>query len=103
MGTDSVKLFNKAVADQILVMEQRALVDFLEQNIDVLKRKTFTLSLIVFDREKNGGSVSDAVERVLSEQTFTELKVNVARDFAFGDEEIYLDYWGCYSHVFVGH
>ena len=31
MGTDSVKLFNKALADQILAMEQALLVHFLEE------------------------------------------------------------------------
>jgi hypothetical protein len=54
--------------------------------------------------EQNGGSVSDAVERLLSgEQTFTELKTDVVQDSAFGDEEILLDYWGCYAHVFAGY
>ncbi len=104
MGTDSVKLFNKAVADQILAIEQAPLVQFLEENIDVLRKKECALSLIVFEMEQNGGSVSDAVGRLLSgEQTFMEMKANVAQDFGFGDEEIHLDYWGCYSHVFNGH
>ena len=104
MGTDSVKLFNKAVADQILVMEQAPLVQFLEENIDVLRNKESTLSLIVFEMEQNGGSVSEAVGRLLSgEQTFTEMRADVAQDFGFRDEEIHLDYWGCYAHVFNGH
>ena len=103
MGTDSVKLFNKVVADQILAMERGLLTRFLEENIGDIKRKPSTLSLVVFEMEQNGGSVSDAVERLLSgEQTFTKLKAEVAQDFAFGDEEIYLDYWGCYSEVFHG-
>jgi hypothetical protein len=33
MGTDSVKLFNKTLADQILAMEQNSLTPFLEENI----------------------------------------------------------------------
>ena len=104
MGTDSVKLFNKALADQILAMEQATLVHFLEEHIDTLKQKTFTISLIVFEMKESGGSVSDAVGSLLSgEQTFTNLRADVAQDFGFGDEEIYLDYWGCYSHVFSGH
>jgi hypothetical protein len=104
MGTDSVKLFNKAVADRILAMEQAPLVQFLEENIDVIRNKECTLSFIFFEMEQNGGSVSDAIGRLLSgEQTFTELKADVAQDFGFGDEEIYLDYWACYSHVFNGH
>ena len=48
MGTDSVKLFNKALADQMLAAGRDPLM-------------------------------------------------------ALGDEEIYLDYWGCYAHVFNGH
>lgn len=48
MGTDSLKLFNKTLADQMLAMGREPLV-------------------------------------------------------ALGDEEIYLDYWGCYAEVFDGH
>jgi hypothetical protein len=48
MGTDSVKLFNKALADQMLAAGGDPLI-------------------------------------------------------ALGNEEIYLDYWGCYVHVFNGH
>jgi hypothetical protein len=104
MGTDSVKLFNKALADQILAMEQASLVHFLKENIETLKQKAFTISLIVFEMKENGGSVSDAVGNLLSgEQTFANLRADVAKDFGFSDEEIYLDYWGCYSHVFSGH
>jgi hypothetical protein len=104
MGTDSVKLFNKALADQILVMEQGPLTNFLEENIDALQQKPSTLSLVLFEMRQNRCSVSDSVERLVSgEQTFKELRVEVAQDFAFGDAEIYLDYWGCYVHVFDGH
>ena len=104
MGTDSVKLFNKALADQILGMERGPLTHFLEENISSLQQKPATVSLILFEMGQNGGSVSDSVESLLSgEQTFTDLKTGVAQDFAFGNEEIYLDYWGCYAHVFNGH
>jgi hypothetical protein len=48
MGTDSIKLFDKALADQMLAAGRDPLV-------------------------------------------------------AFGEEEIYLDYWGCYAKVFDGH
>jgi hypothetical protein len=48
MGTDSVKLFNKALADQMLAAGRDPLI-------------------------------------------------------ALGDEEIYVDYWGCYAQVFNGH
>jgi hypothetical protein len=104
MGTDSAKLFNKALADQILAMQSGQLTSFLEENIGVLQRKPSNLSLVLFEMERNGGSASSAVERLLSgEQTLTELRADIAQDFAFGDEEILLDYWGCYAHVFDGH
>ena len=104
MGTDSVKLFNKALADQILRMDHAHFIHFLEENIDALKRKPFTLSVIVFAMEENGDSGSEAVGRLISgEQTFTQMNADVAQDFGFGDEEIDLDYWGSYSAVFAGH
>ena len=62
MGTDSVKLFNKALADQILAMEQAPLVHFLEENIETLKQKAFNLSLIVFEMKENGGPVNQVEE-----------------------------------------
>jgi hypothetical protein len=104
MGTDSIKLFNKSLADQILAMGREELVRFLEENIGSLQQKLSLLNLVLFEMKKNGGSVSDSVECLLSgEQTFTQLSADVAQDFAFGDAEIYLDYWGCYAHVFDGH
>ena len=104
MGTDFVKLFNKALADQILAMGQEPLTSFLEENISALQQKPATLSLVLLEMEQKGSSVSDSVERLLSvEQTFSQLRAEVAQDFAFGDAEIYLDYWGCYAHVFSGH
>ena len=85
-------------------MEQAPFVQFLEEYIDVLRNKECTLNLIVFEMKQNGGSVSDAIGRLLfGEQTFMEMKADVAQDFGFRDEEIHLDYWGCYSHVFNGH
>lgn len=104
MGTDRVKLFNKALVDQILAMEQEQLTRLLEENFAALQQKPSTLNLVLFDVAQNGGSVADSVERLLSgEQRFTQLRADVAQDFAFGDAEIYLDYWGCYAHVFDGH
>ena len=104
MGTDFVKLFNKALADQILAMGQEPLTSFLEENISALQQKPATLSLVLLEMEQKGSSVSDSVERLLSvEQTFSQLRAEVAQDFAFGDAEIYLDYWGCYAHVFSDH
>jgi hypothetical protein len=102
MGTDSLKLFNKTLADQILAMARESLIRFLEENIGILKQKN-SLSTVLYEVEQRGISVSDAVNRLLSEEfTLTGLKIEVIDDFAFGDEEIYLDYWGCYI-VFDGY
>ncbi|MBA2341455.1 MAG: hypothetical protein H0V88_13780 [Pyrinomonadaceae bacterium] len=104
MGTDSIKLFDKALADQILVMERESLTRFLEDNLSALKQKEFVLNPVMYEIEENGGSIPDTLERLLSsEYTLTGLKSELAQDFAFGDEEIYLDYWGCYAEVFDGH
>ena len=102
MGTDSIKLFHKELADQIMAMEIEPLLRFLENNIGDLKQKGTTYSLVLFEMEQTRCSVPQAVENLLSsERTFPGLKSDLALDFAFGDEEIYLDYWGCYV-VFDG-
>ena len=74
MGTDSVKLFDKALGDRILAMDQHGLVTFLHEN----------------------SQIPD------SELTLPQLKSQAVFDFAFGDKELLLDYWGCYAHVFDG-
>jgi hypothetical protein len=104
MGTDSIKLFNKTLANEIFAMEEEALTRFLAENVDALKRKKFCFNPLLLEMEQNGGSVSNAVERLLAEEyTLAELETEVARDLAFGEEEIYLDYWGCYVALFDGH
>lgn len=104
MGTDSIKLLNKTLADDLLAMDESSLTRYLEENIEVLKRKTMTYSPVVWEMEQHSLLVSDAVAALLKEEcTLDELKVAVVRDLAFGDEEIYLDYWGCYVHVFNEH
>jgi hypothetical protein len=75
MGTDSVKLFDKAIGDRILAMDHNGLVKFLGENSHILD----------------------------SELTLHQLKSQAVFDFAFDDKEILLDYWGCYAHVFSGH
>lgn len=75
MGTDSVKLFDKTLGDRILAMDQHGLVKFL-------------------------GEKSQTPD---SELTLPQLKSQAVFDSAFGDEEILIDYWGCYAHVFSGH
>jgi hypothetical protein len=101
MGTDSIKLFDKALADQILAMEREPLIRFLEANIGILKQRD-SLSTVLFEVEQSGSPVPEAVDRLLAEEfTLTGLKEEVVYDFAFRDEEIRLDYWGCYI-VFDG-
>ena len=104
MGTDSIKLFNKRLSDQILAMDLQQLTEFLEENIGVLEKKDFSFSTVLFVMKQTGSSVSDAVETLLSdEHTLTGLKTEAIDDFAFGDDVILLDYWGCYCEVFDGH
>ena len=104
MGTDSVKLFNKTLADRILAMSREELVSFLEENIGALRQKLSILNLVLFEMKKKGDSVSDSIDFLISGgQSFTQLSAELAQDFAFGDAEIHLDYWGCYAHVFDGH
>ena len=74
MGTDSVKLFDKALGDRILAMDHHGLVTFLRENAHIVD----------------------------NELTLSQLKSQAVFDFAFGDEELLVDYWGCYAHVFAG-
>ena len=104
MGTDSVKLFDKILADQILAMDQQDLVGFLEKNLGELQHKPFVLNPVFFEMTEHNTSVSETVARVLAtECNLSDLKVEIAQDFGFGNEEIHLDYWGCYAKVFRGH
>jgi hypothetical protein len=86
-------------------MDRRALTRFLENNIDVLKNKekidAVSYSDLVFVMNRYKYSVAKAVEKLLAETKLNEFKKQVAFDYCFGDEEIYLDYWGCYAHVFT--
>jgi hypothetical protein len=104
MGTDRIKLFDKKLSDQILAMELESLLPFLEGNIGVLKQKGATYSLVLFEMEESSCSVSQAVENLLfGECTLTGLRSDLAQDFAFGVEDVLLDYWGCYVEVFGDH
>lgn len=104
MGTDSVQLFNKTLGDQILAMEKSALIQCAEENLGKLKRRKricgYIHSSIPFQLNQHGGSVAEAVERLISDKTpLSQLKIDLLHDLAFGEEEIYLDYWGCYAEV----
>ncbi|HSE25412.1 MAG TPA: hypothetical protein VLB68_27360 [Pyrinomonadaceae bacterium] len=104
MGTDSIKLFNKTLADEILAMDQPSLTRFLEENLDSFKRKKFSSNSLLLQMGQNGDLVSDAVENLLTgAYSLPALKNEVVRDLAFGEEEIYLDYWGCYAFLFDDH
>jgi hypothetical protein len=106
MGTDSVKLFNKMLSDRILEMTKSKLIRYVEENLDSLKEMKksggFVYSVVLFELDERGGSVAEAVERLIAENyTLEHLKEELIHDFAFGVEEVHLDYWGCYAEVFT--
>jgi len=106
MGTDSVKLFNKMLSDRILGTTKSKLIRYVEENLDSLKEMKknggFVRSLVLFELNERGGSVAEAVERLIAEKhPLDQLKDELIHDFAFGVEEVYLDYWGCYAEVFT--
>ena len=104
MGTDSVKLFNKKIADEILAMDQAELITFLEKNLESLRHKPHLINPVIFTMSQQQASVAGTVETLLAtEYKLSDLKSQIAQDFAFGDEEIHLDYWGCYVEVFSDH
>jgi hypothetical protein len=105
MGTDSIKLFDKALADQILAMDQDQLVRFLQENLDRLTHRTLFYNPVPSEMAETGRSVADAVQGLIAgrDYTMSELKTSIIEDFAFGPEEILMDYWGCYAANFVDH
>jgi hypothetical protein len=104
MGTDSIHLFNKELADKILAINQADLVSFLNENLAVLQQKPFVLTSVLYEMEESGDSLAVVVERLLANEiTFDRLRSDVAQDFGSGDERIPVDYWGCYAEVFAGH
>ena len=107
MGTDYIQLFNKGLADQILAMDRDSLTKFLEEKLSSYKNKrSIGYNPVFSDLGYNGGSVSDAVERLLSsEYNLPQLRESIAVDFAFRDsafdnEQISVDYWGCWAEIF---
>ena len=104
MGTDWLQLFDKRLSDKILAMNRQRLVRFIEENIDVLKEKdkrdTVHYSSIIFTMNQHKISVAQAIDRLIAGSGLRDLKIQVAFDFCFGEEWVYLDYWGCYAHVF---
>jgi hypothetical protein len=104
MGTDWLQLFDKSLSDKILAMNRQRLARFLEENIDVLKEKErgdrISYSSIVFTMNQHKISAARAVGRLIMDVGLQDLKIDVAFDFCYGEEWVYLDYWGCYAHVF---
>jgi hypothetical protein len=106
MGTDSVKLFNKTLSDRILGMTKSGVIRYVEENLESLKEIEksggFVHSLVLFEMNNGAGFVAQAVERLIAEgNPLKQLKDELIHDFAFGEERIYLDYWGCYAEVFT--
>ena len=103
MGTDRARLFNRAIADRILAMDQAELTRFVDNNLVVFSRKSLVINPIG-SLATEVGSVTVAVEELLAtDYTLSTLRSDVALDFAFGDEELLIDYWGCYAANFAGH
>jgi hypothetical protein len=104
MGTDWLQLFDKSLSDKILAMNRQRLVRFLEENIDVLKeidkRSIVSRTSIISTMNRHKVSLARAVGRLIVDMGLQDLKIGVAFDFCFGEEWVYLDYWGCYAHVF---
>ena len=105
MGTDSVKLFNKTQADQIFGLAKLGLIQFVEIHLDELRHREkavgFVHSQILFQLKEKGGSVAQAINQLMAEKiSLRHLKEELVSDFAFGTEEILLDYWGCWAEVF---
>ena len=89
------------MSDAVLAMDLSSLTRFLDDKLDLLKSKESTYGPLLFVMERDGGSVADAVGVLLSDgQTPGRIKADVALSFALGDDEIHLDYWGCFSEVF---
>jgi hypothetical protein len=105
MGTDWIQLYDKKLSDQILGMNRQSLTRFLENNIEILKNKAkvdaVSHSSLVFVMDSYNYSVPQAIESLLTETKLKDFKREIAFDYCFGDENIYLDYWGCYAHVFT--
>jgi len=105
MGADSVRLFHKSLSDQILVMKKSDLILFLEENLGVLKQRQesgeFIFCEVLDELEEGGGSIAETIERMIAQtHSLAEIKYDLVINYAFGEERIYLDYWGCYAHVF---
>lgn len=105
MGTNSIKLYNKKLSDQILGMKRSTLTHFLESHLDVLRSKEkadgYTHCGLISEMNNYKYSLIKAIESILKETKLREFKKQVAFDFCYGNEVIYLDYWGCYAEVFA--
>jgi hypothetical protein len=109
MGTDRVRLFDKAVADRVLAMEREELEAFVSEKLNTLRTNATYASELFYLMDKEQLPVQDAIERLVSEgfrgtspaQALAALRANLALDAALGSEEIAVDYWGCYTEVLL--
>ncbi len=92
MGTDYLQLFNKEVADKILAMDLEPMTQFLELNIEFLKRKnreTILRSSVQFVMAEAGCSTKEAIATLLErDEKLSEIRVSLALDFGFSTERI---------------
>jgi hypothetical protein len=98
MGTDSVRLFDRRLCDDILALDNLTLEPFVSSHLEELDQ---------FNELRYGFADIDAVpnrirqlnESGLSEQ---ELKCILVESLCPLGERLYVDYWGSYAEVFVG-
>ena len=103
MGTDTLKLFDRQVAESILAMDRNALAQYLDSRAEELRKcPAFTLPghLLEFVRSENPSLYLN--ELLGGGLSLDELKADIVYHIAFGDEEIFLDYWGCFAEVLGG-
>jgi hypothetical protein len=109
MGTDRVRFFDKGIADRVLAMDREALEAFASENVTALRAKDGYAGLLFYLMDTKGLSLRDGIERVLTDESsgkplpeaFAQFRADVALDAALGDEEIAVDYWGCFTEVLL--
>jgi hypothetical protein len=94
MGTDSIRLFNKQLADSIMGMHYVEFTDFLKERITSLKRIDFPRSAFLYEIENADEFNADHFDRTGFLQRAFEERENLVIDLCLSEEEVYLDYWG---------
>lgn len=94
MGTDSICIFNKKLADSIMSMQFRDFAEFIKDRIDSLKRIEVPRSAFLYEIESaDKFNAKDFDRDAILRRAFEE-RENVVLDLCLSEEEVYLDYWG---------